>query len=811
MRNLKRTLSLVLAMALVVGMMMVGASAASSDFADSSEITYTEAVDVMTAIGVMEGTDTGAFNPSGTLTREQAAAIICRMLLGDSADDLNTNSTVFTDVAADRWSAGYIGYCAQQGILAGTGTGAFNPEGELTGLAFAKMLLVALGYDATIEEYVGDDWAINVAADAIEAGVSINGQVMANAVSREQAAQMAFNTLTATLVRYTNKGTTVIGSDGMQVIVGASAPEKVGFTSTDGNNGYKDVDNDDYTQFCERYFSDLKKETTEKDSDFGRPGYTWIYDGEDVCFASEKPVLTYVTDFDDDELKDLKSDGYTFKEDMKIYVNGVPDVEGLTSVETLASREYTGTLIEMFATGEKSKEITSIVLHQGYVAQVSDLDDESITLDIYNPWAGGKDATPVTYDDDTKKDDDWYDKLSARYEQDDYLIVYTKGAVADEELIDVADVETVSGKVSTTKITEKDGYNGTFTMDGTTYTLASAYNEVVIKAGDEYDFFLDENGYVIGGKAASDTVELGDYLFVKETGTSAFDQIAKVMFMDGTSATITVSELNTKDDFKWADKNADANKFYTFKEKNGEYELTAVSDKDTDDIYQSKVDTATVSNDATPIAGDKADKLPANSTTLFIAKDSVYTGVKNAPEVKTSGAVYYMVKDGSLMVVYSVNSGTSSTSADELVYILSEKYATGVDDNDEEYREYDVFMDGEKTTLKTREEDWTVGLAQISSYEDGEYAELQDEIDEGLVITKKDVTKVSYANGTLTLGEDSYLLADDVKIYTVDSTTVKSINAGSIENRVTKDEFKNLTLVKLDSDDNEISIIYLAK
>ena len=79
------------------------------------------------------------------------------------------------------------------------------------------------------------------------------------------------------------------------------------------------------------------------------------------------------------------------------------------------------------------------------------------------------------------------------------------------------------------------------------------------------------------------------------------------------------------------------------------------------------------------------------------------------------------------------------------------------------------------------------------------------------MITKKDVTKVSYANGTLTLGEDSYLLADDVKIYTVDSTTVKSINAGSIENRVTKDEFKNLTLVKLDSDDNEISIIYLAK
>ena len=289
MRNLKRTLSLVLAAAMLIGMMVVSASAASSDFTDASEITNTEAVDVMTALGVIEGTDIGAFNPSGTLTREQAAAIICRMLLGDSADDLNTNSTVFTDVAADRWSAGYISYCAQQGILAGTGTGAFDPEGELTGLAFAKMLLVSLGYDAAIEQYVGDDWAINVAADAIEAGVSINGQIMTNAVSREQAAQMAFNTLEADMVSYASRGTTVIGSDGMQVIMGASAPEPV----TDRANVNYDNSTDTYQQFCERYFPDLEKVSTSEEDDFGRPGYTWTYDGDDICFAAEDAVATF--------------------------------------------------------------------------------------------------------------------------------------------------------------------------------------------------------------------------------------------------------------------------------------------------------------------------------------------------------------------------------------------------------------------------------------------------------------------------------------------------------------------------------------
>ncbi len=198
MRNLKRTLSLVMAMALIVGMMVVSASAVSSDFNDSAEITNTEAVDVMTAIGVFEGTDKGAFNPTGILTREQAAKIVAVMLLGEEdANKLSTNSTTFKDVAANRWSAGYIGYCVQQGILAGTGNGNFDPEGELTGLAFAKMMLVALGYDAKVANYVGNDWAINVAADAVNAGIAPKGIVLADAMTREQAAQMAFQTLTA--------------------------------------------------------------------------------------------------------------------------------------------------------------------------------------------------------------------------------------------------------------------------------------------------------------------------------------------------------------------------------------------------------------------------------------------------------------------------------------------------------------------------------------------------------------------------------------------------------------------------------------
>ena len=61
MRNLKRALSLVMAMAMLIGMMTIGASAVSaSDFTDADEIVNTEAVSVLTTLNVINGKETAA-------------------------------------------------------------------------------------------------------------------------------------------------------------------------------------------------------------------------------------------------------------------------------------------------------------------------------------------------------------------------------------------------------------------------------------------------------------------------------------------------------------------------------------------------------------------------------------------------------------------------------------------------------------------------------------------------------------------------------------------------------------------------------
>ena len=149
MRNLKKVLALVLALVMSLSLVTIASAKDASDFSDYGDITYQEAVDVMTAVGVFDGVDGSNFAPTNTLTREQAAKIVTYMLMGQAnADKLVATIAPYSDVAADRWSAGSITYCDNEGILAGVGDGKFNPTGELTGLAFAKMLLVALGYDA---------------------------------------------------------------------------------------------------------------------------------------------------------------------------------------------------------------------------------------------------------------------------------------------------------------------------------------------------------------------------------------------------------------------------------------------------------------------------------------------------------------------------------------------------------------------------------------------------------------------------------------------------------------------------------------
>ena len=204
MRTLKKSLALVLALVMVLGLGVVGASADDvyDSFTDTDEVgaAYVEAVGVLTGLGVVEGMSdtTPVISPQSTYTRAQAAKIIAVLLLGnEGAEALKCVEAPFDDVQPNQWFAGYVAYCAEKGIIDGMTATTFEPDGTLTGYQWAKMLLAAVGFGKN-GEFVGGTWSLNTATVGTQSGLFTGDLDAADhtPIRREQAMLFAFNALT---------------------------------------------------------------------------------------------------------------------------------------------------------------------------------------------------------------------------------------------------------------------------------------------------------------------------------------------------------------------------------------------------------------------------------------------------------------------------------------------------------------------------------------------------------------------------------------------------------------------------------------
>ena len=214
MRTLKKTLCLVLCLAMMAGLCVIGTSAA---FTDADEIQNKEAVDLMAALGIIEGYPDGDFQPAKIFNRAEAAKIVAYLTLGAEAAETLPEAKAFDDVPASHWASKYVAYCKSQGIIAGKSETKFDPSGELTAAAWAKMLLCALGYDAEAEGLVGSSWDFNVTKLVSKTKLADGMAFSASApMSRDNAALLACNALTVPMVAY-DGGTHVSTSDGTTV------------------------------------------------------------------------------------------------------------------------------------------------------------------------------------------------------------------------------------------------------------------------------------------------------------------------------------------------------------------------------------------------------------------------------------------------------------------------------------------------------------------------------------------------------------------------------------------------------------------
>jgi hypothetical protein len=196
----RKGLALVLSLVLLVGVLAFPAGAA---FSDSDQITHTQAAEECADRGILGGYPDGSYRPSQSVTRAELCKMIAVALNGGKEPELSEGTDVSFPDTASSWAKGYIAYCAQRSIVAGMEDGTFRPNDTVTGTQAAKMLLVALGYDPASQGFTGTTWAMHTQEEAQTAGLYTDLDLDGSApLSRDDAAQMIWNALNATLVTY---------------------------------------------------------------------------------------------------------------------------------------------------------------------------------------------------------------------------------------------------------------------------------------------------------------------------------------------------------------------------------------------------------------------------------------------------------------------------------------------------------------------------------------------------------------------------------------------------------------------------------
>ena len=158
---------------------------------DGSEVS--EAIGVLSELGVISGMGDGTFSPEGCLTRAQAAKIaVC--IMGKTKEAVVTTDA-FSDVKSTDWYSGYVNVVAKEGIITGYPTGAFGANDTLTFAQAVTIIVRLLGYNA---EDVGHKWPQGYMDKANVLGLTEGITLSQNdAITRRDAALVIYRALFA--------------------------------------------------------------------------------------------------------------------------------------------------------------------------------------------------------------------------------------------------------------------------------------------------------------------------------------------------------------------------------------------------------------------------------------------------------------------------------------------------------------------------------------------------------------------------------------------------------------------------------------
>ena len=668
MRNLKRALSLLLSSTLVLGMLVMGGSAAGYKDVDASN-DHQEAIEVLQAVGIMTGDQNGNFNPEGSITRNEMAVIMAHLL--NLNYDYYRGTNPFTDVP--EWAAPYVAACAAEGVVAGIGNGQFGGDQKVTAAQASLMIMKALGYFQNAEDF-GTDWQVATIRQAsyinLFDNISSNAE---SALTRAQVAQLVLNGLKANMVDFTGDLGIQIGdvTVGYKAEYTAKTNAAAKYNSIVGGTTDIASNNQYYVQLGEELYNGDLKLSNDGTDVFGRPSRVWEYKGDEVGTYAKKELIreTYTSGIEGGDIyTDIGAAACDY--DLTYWVDGIKLDKDATADEAeklvrnnddpMASTGN-GVLTEVYV--DTAAEETTFVVINTYLAFAT---ADYNTANDYLP------VNVYSYNQATKALD--VDaEYSVRLYQDDFDVEdYADGTallvtIANKEVQSIAEPSFMEAckvtKFSQSSGTNTQGRTTSLTTDGKTYDYnRSAQWDDALNMYDAqkltdttYDIYLDQYGYAIGVAVHDETLKYVfitaiDYVNSNLTNVTAN---ASAIFPDGTMDTITVKVKDTNDKIDAADKKANSdvetdtgiytnitsqttdpentdaaawNTWYSYTEKDGKYVLTPVADQghQTNSAQDAEINSSkSVLRDGAYTSGTVSAYGNANSVYITVDTDTI--------------------------------------------------------------------------------------------------------------------------------------------------------------------------------------------
>ena len=639
---------------------------AGAAFTDQADIKATDAVNMLSSLGVITGYTDGSYQPNKVVTRAEMAKMIF-VVRNNKIDDsaYQSNYSKLTDIS-NHWAKGYIKFCESQGIIAGKGNNKFDPDSPVTGVEAAKMLLVVAGYDTDKAGLTGAAWRTNTLKYAGAAGIldDVNA-ALEQGLPRQYAAQMIYNTLDTNRVKWSKDSESFddVLNGGVKETVGHAY---MGLTKTTGTLVSISKDaltldsviaaDSDAVDYAGNYETQFTKVSEDYSDLLGQRVKVLFKDGKTnsvlgVYPTSDNTVYNTLLNGVEKDGKKIKFDGKSYSVEttgIKVYVDGALQLKAdkktvdLKSVADFDNDFKAGTSLISGRVNRTSADEVIFV----------DSDDNgkidtAIVTTVNTAKATYVSSSEIVAGNTTYKFED--ENIADDIAKNDYVVI-------TENLYDDCKDIVKATKLSGVKVTGTKTSPNRYLIDGEWYTEGANADMNSVKSGDTVDAYA-VNGVVYYAKRTSgENSTLSDVAVVLAVGSDIQGDKVKLLKLDNTGKTEIV-DIDNDPGTGYVQKAAlKQGAAYEYSVKGGEYRFKEL---DTTKDYFGDYTALMASRAGVTATAGTAVTAPASETAgLTVAnKSGSTTKVIGGTEVDDSAKIILIDNYGTSSADYKVITG----------------------------------------------------------------------------------------------------------------------------------------------------------